>query len=254
MLTYDRINIFWFRRDLRLTDNHGLFRALEAGLPVVCIFIFDKNILDRLENRHDRRVSFIYRQVEKIKNELEQAGSSLLTRYGKPPDIFKDLADHLNIQAVYTNEDYEPEALKRDEDISKLLAAKKIGFNAFKDQVIFSKFEIVKPNGEPYTIFTPYSKKWLAAAESDPGSLQSFPSEKLSACFLKFDPEPLIPLASAGFEEIDPGVRPIKDDPLTLQQYGANRDKLFADATSHAGVHLRFGTISIRDLARKGFQ
>ncbi|RYG27730.1 MAG: deoxyribodipyrimidine photo-lyase, partial [Chitinophagaceae bacterium] len=254
MLNTQPINIFWFRRDLRLNDNHGLFRALNADLPVIGIFIFDKTILSKLDNPLDKRVSFIHQQVNKIKKETEISGSTLITRYGNPAEVFSELTDQLNINAVYANEDYEPLAIQRDKSISQLLSANGIGFHLFKDQVIFSKQDIIKPNGEPYTIFTPYSKKWLARANSEPNVPGSFASEKLCGNFLKLPPEPIIALEAIGFKEVRTNVMPLKDDPKILQQYANARDKLYADGTSHSGVHLRFGTVSVRDLVRKGFR
>jgi deoxyribodipyrimidine photo-lyase len=155
-----KINIFWFRRDLRLEDNHGLYRALSAGLPVLPVFIYDRDILDKLESKPDARVTFIYREVVKLKHDLETEGSSLLVKYGVPSEIFSDISAEYDVQAIYTNHDYEPYARKRDEHIRQILASRGIDLFTFKDQVIFEKDDVLKDNGNPYTIFTPYLKRW----------------------------------------------------------------------------------------------
>ncbi len=254
MVIGDKINVFWFRRDLRLHDNHALYRALSAGLPVLCIFIFDKNILDRLENRSDRRVSFIYQRILSLKKEIEKTGSSLFTGIGKPNEIFKNLTDQWNINAVYANEDYEPEAINRDDEIGQLLSRKDIGCHFLKDQVIFSKHEIIKPNDEPYTIFTPYKNRWLSALVVAPASITPFPSESLTEHFLKLPPFADLLLEKAGFVEVEPEVKPLSDDPDTLKKYEDNRNQLYLEGTSHASVHLRFGTVSIRQLVQKALK
>lgn len=148
----DKINIFWFRRDLRLDDNTGLIDALRAGLPVLPIFMFDTEILDRLENKHDARVEFIHNAIIEIDTELKRYDSSLLTIAGKPADIWRKLTDEYEISEVFTNHDYEPYAIKRDSEVNKLLGSKGIKFSTFKDQVIFEKNEVVKPDGRPYSI------------------------------------------------------------------------------------------------------
>ena len=166
------LNIFWFRRDLRLSDNHGLFQALHAGLPVLPVFIFDRNILDLLGNKQDARVEFIYQALSEIQKTLAGLQSSLEVFYGKPTEIFSLLAERYQIDKVYTNEDYEPYALERDAEVESLLKQKGIGFQAFKDQVVFSKQEVLKDDGTPYTVFTPYSHKWNANIEV-PGKKQT---------------------------------------------------------------------------------
>ncbi|MGB3079296.1 MAG: deoxyribodipyrimidine photo-lyase, partial [Saprospiraceae bacterium] len=154
------ISIFWFRRDLRLHDNHGLYKALMHGDPVLCVFIFDKNILDALKDKTDRRVSFIHDSLLRINKEFTSIGSSLLTFHDTPENAFVQLYEKFQIKNVFTNHDYEPYAIARDADIEKLLTKKKIAFHSFKDQVIFERSEITKSDLTPYTIFTPYSKVW----------------------------------------------------------------------------------------------
>jgi deoxyribodipyrimidine photo-lyase len=156
----DSVNIFWFRRDLRLNDNAGLYYALRSGLPVVPIFIFDKNILDELEERIDRRVEFIHDSILQIQDQLLQIGSTLDVQYGFPNEIWEQLIKNYKIEKVFTNHDYEPYAKKRDTEIAEMLKSNNISFHTYKDQVIFEKGEVLKEDGKPYTVFTPYSRKW----------------------------------------------------------------------------------------------
>jgi deoxyribodipyrimidine photo-lyase len=157
-----RVNIFWFRRDLRLQDNAGLFHALKEGTPVVPVFIFDRNILDELEDRIDRRVEFIHLALQDMQKQLEKIGSTLDVRYGTPVEIYKELTKEYEVNKVFTNHDYEPYAKQRDAEIEKLLQHAGASFHTFKDQVIFEKSEVVKDDAKPYTVFTPYSKRWKA--------------------------------------------------------------------------------------------
>ena len=156
----ERINVFWFRRDLRLNDNTGLYYALNSKLPVLPVFVFDTNILEELEDKNDKRVSFIYHSLNSIQEELEQLGSNLEIFHLTPLQAFQKIIGRYEVQAVFTNRDYEPYARERDELIEKFLLKKNIAFKTFKDQVIFEKSEVVKENGAPYHVFTPYSKKW----------------------------------------------------------------------------------------------
>src|SRR4030095_15150740 len=153
------VNVFWFRRDLRLHDNAGLYHALKQGKPVVPIFIFDRNILDEIEDRQDRRVEFIHSSLHEIERLLAVTGSTLDVRYGFPDEIWKQLINDYAIENVYTNHDYEPYARKRDEEVAMMLKTNGISFHSFKDQVIFEKNEVVKDNGKPYTVFTPRSEE-----------------------------------------------------------------------------------------------
>src|SRR5688572_10987471 len=175
------VTIFWFRRDLRLNDNAGLYHALKTGRPVIPVFIFDRNILDELEDPSDRRVEFIHRSLQEIQNELIKIGSTLDTRYGFPGEVWAQLIKEYAITDVYTNHDYEPYARKRDGDIEKMLKENNISFHTYKDQVIFEKGEVLKDDGKPYTVFTPYSKKWKAALNDL--SLSAYRVKKYSANF-----------------------------------------------------------------------
>ena len=237
-----KISIFWFRRDLRLEDNKGLSEALKADEKVIPIFIFDKDILDLLEDKYDRRVDYIHQALEKINQELKEFGSSLLTFHGKPLDVFKQLEKDFEIKSVFCNRDYEPAAIKRDDKVKDFLDSKKIDFFDFKDQVIFEKHEVAKDNGEPYTVYTPFSKKWkkqlteldYASVKIDKNQFQKLPSKKI------------LSLKEIGFEKTDLDfVEPSLESKI-IDVYDKTRDFPALDATTHLGIALRFGTISIR--------
>ena len=156
----DKVNIFWFRRDLRLDDNHGFSKSLKGKYPVLPVFIFDSNILDELP-KDDPRVTFIHSLVKKASDELHEHGSGMAMYHGEPLEVFKTLCEEFEVKNVITNRDYEPYALQRDKEIRNMLDSKEIGFYTFKDQVIFEKDEVVKGDGDPYVVYTPYSRKWL---------------------------------------------------------------------------------------------
>src|SRR5450759_2710118 len=163
----DKVNIFWFRRDLRIDDNHGLFQALNAGLPVIPVFIFDPTILAQFPNPNDARLTFIHRCLSELELEFKKHNSSLQVYFSSPEVVFGQLAAKYSVQCVFTNTDYEPTAIARDQKVEKMLQSKGIEFFSFKDQVIFHHDEVVKANGTPYTIFTPYSRKWKEKLASE---------------------------------------------------------------------------------------
>ncbi len=235
------VNFFWFRRDLRLTDNKGLYEALKAGTPVIPIFIFDHDILNELEE-DDPRVSFIYEQLEEINKQLKSLGTSLLVRHGKPIEVWKDLLNQYDIKEVFCNHDYEPYAIQRDASIKDLLISKGSSFNSFKDQVIFEKGEILKNDNTPYTVYTPFKNKWLEKFDSK-ADIQVFDIEKYQKNFKK-DEFHFPKLEEIGFKS-----SPIKIQPFDLSEievYETYRDIPGEDRTSRLGPHLRFGTVSIR--------
>jgi deoxyribodipyrimidine photo-lyase len=246
-----RVAIFWFRRDLRLTDNAGLYHALRSGGPVLPLFIFDRNILDGLENRADRRVEFIHAGLVHLQRQLVGLGSSLEVRDGRPVEIWRQLLVEFQIDGVWTNSDYEPYAIERDEAVRGALAGQGVPLHSFKDQVIFDKDEVVKQNGEPYTVFTPYSRKWRMKLNEF--FLSSYP---MSGYWRNFLSRPATAVPSLGelgfvrtggpFPRADPG-------PDVLRRYAELRDLPAVVGTSHLGVHLRHGTVSIRELARRAF-
>ncbi len=248
-MTPPRISIFWFRRDLRLDDNAGLFYALKSGSPVLPIFIFDRHILDQLENKTDRRVEFIYNTLAGINESLQRSGASLAVYFGYPATIFHQLLADYDIAAVYSNTDYEPAATERDEEISKILGTKSIPFHSYKDQVIFEKDEVLKDDGTPYTVFTPYSRKWRSKVNEF--YLSSYPTIKYHRHFLQRAPSPMPTLESMGFAATGAPFPPLTIHYDLLKKYDKQRDYPAISGTSRLGLHLRFGTISIRELARK---
>lgn len=236
--------VFWFRRDLRLQDNAGLFHALKENQDVVPIFIFDTTILDKLEEKADRRVEFIHNSLTVVQQQLEEHGSSLLVFHGDPIAIFKLLKP----KAVYTNHDYEPYARQRDEVIKNILVEKGSEFQTFKDQVIFEKDEVTKDDGKPYTIFTPYSRKWKSLIT--PAHLKSYPTETHFGSFKKIKALPVPSLADIGFEStgLPFPERVIKQS--IVEKYDLQRNFPAIEGTTKLSVHLRFGTASIRKLAQ----
>lgn len=245
------LTFFWFRRDLRLHDNAGLYHALQSGQPVQPVFIFDRNILDALEDREDRRVVFIHRQMERLQEELSEFGATLLVGYGKPLDCWKGWLKEYAIKQVITNHDYEPYAKRRDEEMTAFFSAKGVVFSTFKDQVIFEKSEVTKDDGTPYTVFTPYMKKWRTLIE--PSCLKSYPTERYFSNFHRHHPVAIPSLASMKFRDIDFTFPAPKVSTGLLRSYGDMRDIPSVQGTSRLSVHLRFGTVSIRDLARQAW-
>lgn len=243
------VNIFWFRRDLRLHDNAGLYHALRSGKPVVPVFIFDTNILGELEDKADRRVEFIHLALQEIQQELIKYGSTLDVKYGEPLAIYKELASEYTIEAVYTNHDYEPYATKRDAAIEQLLKLKGISFNMFKDQVILEKGEVLKDDGKPYTVFTPYSRRWKTTLT--PFHLTSYSTEKYISNFFKQATRQIISLEKMGFKASGISFPPKSWKSEIIKRYKEQRDIPSIEGTSRLSVHLRFGTISIRELARE---
>ncbi len=253
-----RHNVFWFRRDLRLNDNKGLFRALEGNRPVIPLFVFDKKILDRLEDEDDARVHFIHEQITRLDRELSSSGSGLLVKYGEPENVWKELIIELDIEEVFTNRDYEPYAVKRDDAVKNILRDSGIAFHTFKDQVITEAGEVVKEDGGPYVVFTPYKNKWLEVVRDGCDKLQSSPffnTYKTKSLFENFSnkvPGGSIPtLEEMGFKKSNIPFPDMTVSQKIISQYGKNRDYPGRDATSRLGPHYRFGTISIREKALK---
>ena len=241
-----RISIFWFRRDLRLNDNHGLYQALSSGRPVLPIFIFDKEILDKLDKPIDLRVQFIHETIEKMNKELSHKGSRLEVFYGRPTEVFERILSSYDVESVHANHDYEPYALERDGMISSILNSKKVAFNTYKDHVVFEKKEVTKDDGGPYTVFTPYSRKWKSTLMIKP--VISYPSESLQDNFIKSLSSDIPSLQAMGFNAVL-WTYPSKRIPdKTIKEYAKSRDFPSIPGTTKFGVHLRFGTVSIRSL------
>ena len=242
------INIIWFRRDLRLSDNAALYHALKNTHPVLPIFIFDKNILDELEDKVDRRVEFIHAAITEMQQQLIGMGSSMEVYYGYPLEVYKLLLKKYQIQNVYTNHDYELYALQRDEQVKWLLQEHGASFHTYKDQVIFEKNEITKDDGLSYTVFTPYSKKWKAALK--PFHVKAYPTKKYFRNFYKQSPQQIPPLESFGFVATDK-LFPSKElNEAIISKYSTQRDFPAIRGTTRLGIHFRFGTMSIREAAR----
>ena len=243
----DKISIFWFRRDLRLKDNHGLYQALESGKKVLPIFIFDEDILDLLENKSDKRVDFIVQALQTLNSFLKSKNKGIKIFKGKPLEIYKKLTENYEIESVYSNEDYEPYAIKRDQEIADFLASKNINFHKFKDQVIFHKDEIVKADKKPYTVYTPYSKLWLN--EFQKVDLQGFPTEKKLDNLLDI-PFEEFKIEDIGFQKTNLAFEVPEADLHIIKTYEETRNFPAVKGTTQLGVHLRFGTISVRKLAK----
>lgn len=244
-----KIAIYWFRRDLRLDDNRGLYEALSSGHKVKPIFIFDKKILSNFPDPEDKRVTFIHNQLSALKKSLNELGSDLEIFYGNPLDVYKKLISNYKIEAVFSNRDYEPKAILRDREVSDFLFSNRISFHQFKDHVIFEGNEILKSDNTPYTVYTPYKNKWLQSITAK--DLATYQSEKLLQNFLSEKRSKIISLEEIGFKNTsleDFCSKPVIKSEL-IKNYDKTRDFPFIDGTSLQGIHLRFGTKSIRTYA-----
>lgn len=243
-----RVNVHWFRRDLRLHDNNALYHSLETGTPVLCLFIFDKNILSELED-NDSRVSFIHKEISLINEQLKAKGSGVIIKHGGPEEVWSKLIKEYNIDSVYTNRDYEPYALSRDQQIKALLEKNEISFHTFKDHVLREPGEVLKGDGTPYTVFTPFSKVWK---NTKPDNIfESVPSADYYSNFFPLKNYDVVSLADMGFSNGEFDIPDRNLDEEILKKYGERRDYPAIRSTSRLGVHLRFGTVSIREVARE---
>ncbi len=254
-----KIAIFWHRRDLRLEDNAGLHQALRSGYPVLPLFIFDTAILDALQDKADPRVAFIHEQVMAMKAALEEQGSTLLLRHGLPLSVWQQILREFEVAAVFANRDYEPYANRRDEAVAALLRSHGVEWHTCKDHVLFEHGEVLKNDATPYTVFTPYRRKWRERLRSrcedeDDGSsfyLQSYPSEQYSDTFLRRAPAPVLSLEDMGFRRSTLAIPPRTVAQGLIRRYDQTRDLPAVRGTSRLGIHFRFGTISIREKARR---
>ncbi len=238
--------VFWFRRDLRLEDNAGLYHALKSGFPVLPLFIFDTDILAQLDNKADKRVDFIHQALWEMNVRLASMGSSICVKIGNPLPVFEQLTQEFDIKTVFTNRDYEPYALKRDNSIENLLSSKNIEFLTFKDQVIFEWNEVHKNDGKPYTVFTPYSKIWKQKLSDS--VLQSYDSEN-ERNYLQFSIQ--IPeLKDLGFIKTELLFSTPVVDETIIRNYDQQRNFPAIKGSTELSVHLRFGTLSVRKLVR----
>jgi len=269
-----KINYFWFRRDLRLNDNHGLYEALRAGLPVRCVFIFDTTILKHLPS-NDLRVQFIFIEIQRLKKELkgltsdfQSCNSDLEIWYGDPISLWEQRLQMGDINAIFCNRDYEPAAIVRDQKVHNLALSMGVNFLNFKDQCIFEAAEVTKDDGKPYTVFTPYSKKWrfelqkqcLIDNQGNWHYQHSYPSETLLNNLEKADSihsnhnsldNPDINLERMGFQQVDFNYPAKTVSQALIQSYSEKRDYPAIQGTSRLGIHFRFGTLSIREKLKK---
>ncbi|MFV8225674.1 cryptochrome/photolyase family protein [Christiangramia aquimixticola] len=243
------LNIFWFRRDLRLDNNAGLLAALREKLPVMPIFIFDPEILDNLP-KDDARVTFIYETLQKIRKTLqEEYGSSIAIYHDQPKKVFTEILQNYKVQKVFTNRDYEPYARERDQEIKNLLNDHEVEFEDHKDQVIFEKNEVVKKDGDPYVVFTPYKNTWMDVFKDS--NLEIFGSEKHLKNLIQNSRLPNLNLNDLGFSRSSIEVPPYKISEDLIQSYEKKRNFPGVDGTSRLGPHLRFGTVSVRKMVQK---
>ncbi|HCD23400.1 MAG TPA: deoxyribodipyrimidine photolyase, partial [Flavobacteriaceae bacterium] len=243
----ESIALFWFRRDLRLEDNHGLFRALSSGKRVMPIFIFDPCILDELP-KDDHRVGFIWSQLNRMDAQWFEMGTGIQVFYGAVETVFEELSSTYLVGEIHTNRDYEPYARQRDEKIARWAEAKGIAFHTHQDQVIFEPQQVVKSDGTPYLVYTPFSKAWLA--KLDHKTPTRYPSEENLHQGLRLKKQ-MVDLAQMGFtSSIIQAPQALTED-QRIADYAQTRNFPFLDATTKVGVHLRFGTISVRSLVRK---
>lgn len=243
-----KVSIFWFRRDLRLEDNHSLFHALSAAYPVQPVFIFDEHILQKLNDPKDARVHFIHQELHRLQKQLQERGATLDVRIGKPLDIWQQLLTDYDIARVYANKDYEPYARERDKSVYDLLNDHGITFKAKKDHVIFEKGEVVKADGKPYTVYTPYSKQWKQKLSTE--HLQEYASGSTDN-WHQVNQIDIPALNSFGFKPSDIPLPDRIPDLKVIEKYHDTRDFPAVNGTSRLGLHLRFGTISIRQLVRQ---
>lgn len=247
-----KLSIFWFRRDLRLHDNHGFFQSLTQSESVLPIFIFDPHILDKLSN-DDRRVSLLMDRLNSLNKQLEKIGKKIHIMYGNPKDVIEEISEKISAQALYTNTDYEPYATKRDRAVKQLLSKKNIKFYSFKDQVIFEKNEILTNTEKPYSIYTPYMKKWMSKFKislTKPYLSQDF----LHKCVVNNSLQCITSLDQIGFIYASYILNEPKLDYRTLLDYENTRNNPDCEGTSFLSTHLRFGFVSVREVVNIAYQ
>lgn len=244
-----KVNVFWFRRDLRLDDNVGFCNALNGKLPVLPIFIFDTEILDQLP-KDDARVSFIFDTLQAMRKKLQDNfRSSIAIYHGNPLKVFKQIIQDFEIQNVITNRDYEPYALKRDKEIKEFLIKKDIGFYTFKDQVIFEKDEVVKDDGNPYLVYTPFMRKWKERFKDH--SFKVYETKPHLKNCIEHSRLPNVSLSDIGFERSKIKVPDYDISETLIQDYEKSRNIPAKQGTSLLGAHLRFGTVGVRQVVEK---
>jgi len=251
-------NFFWFRRDLRLQDNAGLYHALRSDQSIIPVFIFDRNILEKLDEKKDARVQFLHTTVTELAKSLQELGSNILVKYGRPESVWKKIFTEYGAGNIYTNFDFEPYAIKRDKTIADLLSKKDKSLFKFKDHIIFDQQEVLKADGTPYTVFTPYSKKWRAKIDSrgigkTSYFLKAYPTKKYFKNFANFEAKDIPKLSKMGFKPSELTIPKKTVSQGLIKKYEAQRNFPSVLGTSKLGVHFRFGTISVREKARKAY-
>lgn len=244
--------LFWHRRDLRIEDNAGLYKALKNNTAIVPVFIFDITILKHLP-KIDQRVLFIHQELEALKKAYQNLGSDLIVVHGDPKVEIMQLAKHFNAKRVYANRDYEPNALNRDHYLNEHLLRENIEFIGAKDQVIFEKNEVLKDDNKPYTIYTPYARKWKAMLTNF--HFKAYPTLQYAHNLAKLKPQPLLLIEDMGFENHHIQEFPSRLTPQQIiKNYHLQRDIPSQNGTSRLSLHLRFGTVSIRQLGASAFE
>jgi len=243
----EKVNIFWFRRDLRTDDNAGFFHALATGLPVVPVFIFDRHILEKLDNKQDKRISFIHNTLDALRKTFGKCGSDLRVYHASPREAFSRILNEFRVASVFCNRDYEPYARERDQNIEEYLEAAGVRMQTYRDHVVFEKDEVLKPDGKPYTVFTPYMRQWKKLFMQNPPV--TYDSASLLHRLAKLEQKPIPSPGEMGFAKV-----PVADIPSAeireevIRSYDRTRDFPALDGTSRLGIHLRFGTVSIRNV------
>ena len=260
--TYTK-TLVWFRRDLRDYDHAAFYHALKSSSQIYCAFVFDTDILDQLTDKTDRRVEFIWESVKELKTALQKKGGDLIVLYGSAITEIPALASSMNIEAVFANHDYEPSAIKRDDEVASILQKSKIDFHHFKDQVIFEKDEILNLSGKPYGVFTPYKTTWLKTVNDF--YVKPYPVDRYIENLAKTATTPLPSLEKMGFKRtnlnsmqlptgMQGGLALFDDFKERIHHYKEARNFPAIKGVSYLSVHLRFGTVSIRHLAREAMQ
>lgn len=244
----EELNVCWLRRDLRLEDNHAMFKSLFSGRKTLILFIFDKNILDKLTSKYDRRVEFIHRQLEQINTKIKDFNSALEVRYGYPDRIWKELLNEYNVKEVFANKDYESYGMNRDLAIRTILNEWGIPLHLHKDQVIYEEKEILSGSGTPYTVFTPYSRKWKEVLGKT--DIPYYASESLLNNLVTIPFRPIITIEEIGFKATEVSFFDKKIPLDIIETYHQNRDIPAMRGTTRLSVHLRFGTVSIRQMVK----
>ncbi len=248
----EHISIFWFRRDLRLEDNAGLYYALQSDYPVLPVFIFDPQILEELPE-DDARVNFIFEQLQAIRKELQGQGSSLAIYFDEPVDVFKALSKDYKIKQLFFNGDYEPYAKKRDKAVKEYLYSLDAEVNSFKDQVIFEKNEIVKEDGDPYVVYSPYMKTWKDKFDRNE-HLKDYTNSDYFKNLYQNERLPTLSLEDLGFKKSKIKVPEYNIESSLIDDYKEKRNFPAEDGTSHLGPHLRFGTLSVRKAVKAALE